>query len=181
MPENCEYNGSSYSDGSSVCQAGEVHRCDDGSWTNLHYSCDDVVDEPVIKGFEITDSEADTFRDDARSVATGASASCPVNSPINTNLMLRGTHSYSLRNTTAQSAVYTVVLRLADDKGHQFEETRHETVAAGGAKSGSGNSFLQVAYGASEIGVVRVTATTRVSGPESDSATGSCSFSVFRP
>jgi hypothetical protein len=39
MAKECTYAGNSYSDGSRVCQAGEIHRCDDGSWTNLHEKC----------------------------------------------------------------------------------------------------------------------------------------------
>jgi hypothetical protein len=47
MAKPCKYNGKTYSDGSTVCQNGETHRCDDGSWTNLHTKCTSAnSDEP---------------------------------------------------------------------------------------------------------------------------------------
>gem|GEM_PF-3752194 len=40
--KSCTYNDKTYSDGSSCCQSGETHRCDDGNWTNLHYACEEA-------------------------------------------------------------------------------------------------------------------------------------------
>ena len=48
MAQSCSYNGQSYSDGSTVCQNGETHRCDDGSWTNLHFSCNSLAEGMLI-------------------------------------------------------------------------------------------------------------------------------------
>ncbi len=39
---SCVYKGSTSSDGGSMCQAGTLHRCDDGKWESLSRACDDV-------------------------------------------------------------------------------------------------------------------------------------------
>jgi hypothetical protein len=53
MVQSCTYNGQTYSDGSQVCQSGEIHRCDDGTWTNLHFSCNSLAEGTLIHNPDI--------------------------------------------------------------------------------------------------------------------------------
>jgi hypothetical protein len=178
--QNCIYDGKTYSDGSKVCQAGEVHRCDDGEWTNLHYDCDEIREEPLIKGLEILDAGSTAREPGIESASAGAQALCPGNTLIDTNVVVRGGHTYVLRNEGQAALSYSIELRLVDDKGNSFRETQTVSLRPGESKRGTAESFFQAAYSATQIGVIRVTATTTISGGASDSATGTCSFNVSR-
>jgi hypothetical protein len=39
MGQSCTYNGTSYSDGAVVCQAGYEYACNDGNWDALNTPC----------------------------------------------------------------------------------------------------------------------------------------------
>lgn len=129
------------------------------------------------------DSYVDLVRKMSRYAQAGAEVrNCPKGmQPIGANVGLRGRHTWSLFNESTETVNVSVRIRLDDDRGNRFEDTRTFKMVGHDLKDGSASSALLAAY--ERPGIVRVTATTTISGGAgSDTAKSTnCSFQVYRP
>lgn len=113
----------------------------------------------------------------ATAAVLGAVAICPLNAKVNTNVQLKGQHSYSIKNTTANEITVELIFELKDSNGHSISNNDFVSIGAGATANGTEDTFLLTNY--STTGSKTVTATTKVTGAISQSASGNCSFQVI--
>jgi hypothetical protein len=180
MPRDCTYNGRRYSDGSQVCQEGEIHRCDDGQWTNLHFACGNAG-SPDIQGLARTDAYDVAASSPLDATATpSATPVCPLQPVTGRATKLQGSHKCILHNTSDQPQTFRLEYLLTDSHGHRFSRSESVVVQAGKTMEESAVSFLNVVYEPQHIGTVKLTVSTIVTGAAESAATGHCSFPVQR-